>query len=90
MRLVVSQHNRRYVNGGFCCMVYSHPVAARVNADVKQILYRRIGRWFAAAALAHNLTETDALTTLTGDYAVPGDPANVGSGVVLAAYYVFT
>ena len=89
MHLVVSQHNRRYIDGGFCCMMYPHPVAARVNADVKQTLYRGSGRWLILAALAYYLTETYALTALTGDYAVPGYPANVGSGVVLAAYYVF-
>ena len=89
MCLVVSQHDWRYVNGGFCCVMYAHSVAARVNANIEQTLYWSTGRWLILAALAHDLTETDALTALTGDHTIPGYPANVGSGVVLAAYYVF-
>jgi hypothetical protein len=69
--------------------MYPHPVAARVNADIKQTLYWGSGRWLILAALAYYLTETYALTALTGDYAVPGYPANVCRGIVLAAYYVF-
>ena len=87
--LVVSQNNWRYVNSRFSTVMYPHPVAAGINADIEEAPYRRIGRWFILAALAYYLTQTYALTTLTGDYAVPGYPADVSSGVVLTAYYVF-
>ena len=70
-------------------MMYPYPVAAGVNANVKETLYWGSRRWLILAALAYYLTQTDALTALTGDHAVTGYPANVGSGIVLAAYYVF-
>lgn len=35
MCLVVSQHDWRYVNGGFCCVMYTYSIAASVNADIE-------------------------------------------------------
>jgi len=70
-------------------MMYTYSVAARVNADVKQTLYWGSGRWLILATLAYYLTQTDALTALPGDHTIPGYPADVCSGIVLAAYYMF-
>ena len=87
--LMVSQHDGRYVDGGFCCVVYSHPIAASVNADIEETLYGGPGRWFTVTALAYYLTQTDTLATLTGNYAIPGYPADIGGGIVLTAYCMF-
>ena len=35
MCLVVSQHDWRYVNGGFCCVMYTYSIATGVNADIE-------------------------------------------------------